>query len=71
MLRHRMNTIKGGGIMKKANEKKTDQVDRLKMMLEGFGIKTAKDLDAALSDTLGDLTIGIMTDRTLEAKNSA
>ena len=57
--------------MKKANEKKTDQVDRLKMMLEGFGIKTVKDLDAALSDTLDDLTIGIMTDRTLEAKNSA
>ena len=50
---------------------KNGQVDNLKNILEGFGIKTSKELDAALSETLDALTIGIMTDRTIGERNSA
>lgn len=57
--------------MEKTNEGQTGQVENLKSILEGFGIKTSKELDAALSETLDALTIGIMTDRAIGARNSA
>lgn len=57
--------------MKKTNEGQNGQVENLKSILEGFGIKTSKELDAALSETLDALAIGIMTDRTIGARNSA
>ena len=57
--------------MKKANKGQNGQVENLKSILEGFGIKTSKELDAALSETLDALTIGIMTDRAIGARNSA
>ena len=56
--------------MKKTNEGQNGQVENLKSIL-GFGIKTSKELDAALSETLDALTIGIMTDRAIGARNSA
>lgn len=52
--------------MKKTNEGQNGQVENLKSILEGFGIKTSKELDAALSETLG-----IMTDHAIGARNSA
>ena len=57
--------------MKKTNEGQNGQVENLKSILEGVGIKTSKELDAALSETLDALTIGIMTDCAIGARNSA
>lgn len=57
--------------MQKTNKGQTDQVENLKSILEGFGIKTSKELDVALSETLDALTIGIMTDHAIGARNSA
>lgn len=57
--------------MKKANEGQNGQVENLKSILEGLGIKTSNELDAALSETLDALTIGIMTDHAIGARNSA
>lgn len=57
--------------MGKANEGNNGQVDNLKSILKGFGISTSEELDAALSDALDALTLGIMTDRMIGAKNTA
>ena len=46
------------------------KAERLKDILKGFGIRTNKDLDEALSGALGAMTIGIMTERPVQ-KNSA
>ena len=54
----------------KESQNTASKAERLKDILKGFGIKTAKDLDEALSGALGAMTIGIMTDRPVQ-KNSA
>lgn len=46
------------------------KAERLKDILKGFGIKTTKDLDEALSGALGAMTIGIMTEKPVQ-RNSA
>jgi len=53
------------------NQGQPAQEENLKRILEGFGIKTAKELDAALSDALSVLTIGIMTEELAEVRNTA
>lgn len=55
--------------MKKSQEA-ASKAERLKDILKGFGIKTNKDLDEALSGALGAVTIGIMTEKPVKA-NSA
>lgn len=57
--------------MGKANEGNNGQIDNLKSILKGFGITTSEELDAALSDALDALTVGIMTDNMAGAKNTA
>lgn len=57
--------------MTKTNEGRNGQIDNLKSILKGFGINTSEELDAALSDALNALTIGIMTDKMSGAKNTA
>lgn len=47
------------------------KIDYLKEELKKFGITTPEELDAALSETLAKLTIGIMTEKPVEAVNSA
>lgn len=54
----------------KESQGMTIKEERLKDILKGFGIKTSKDLDKALSGALGAMTIGIMTERPVQ-KNSA
>ena len=56
--------------MAKKENQQTAQAERLKEILKGFGIRTNKDLDEALSGALGAMTIGIMTERPVQ-KNSA
>ena len=57
--------------MTKTNEGHNGQIDNLKSILKGFGINTSEELDAALSDALNALTIGMMTDKMSGAKNTA
>lgn len=57
--------------MGKVNEGNNGQIDNLKSILKGFGITTSEELDAALSDALDALTVGIMTDNMARAKNTA
>lgn len=57
--------------MGKTNEGHNSQIENLKSILKGFGINTSEELDDALSDALGALTIGIMTDNMIGAKNTA
>lgn len=47
-----------------------DKAENLKTILKGFGITTPAELDKALSDALGALTIGIMTESPVKV-NSA
>ena len=47
------------------------KIDYLKEELKKFGITTPEELDAALSETLAKLTIGIMTENPVEGVNSA
>lgn len=57
--------------MKKSNKSNQgDKAENLKIILKGFGITTPAELDKALSDALGALTIGIMTESPAKA-NSA
>ena len=50
----------------KESQNTASKAERLKDILKGFGIKTAKDLDEALSGALGAMTIGIMTERPVQ-----
>ena len=56
----------------KANDTRNqgDKAENLKNILKGFGITTPAELDKALSDALGALTIGIMTESPVKV-NSA
>lgn len=54
----------------KESQNTASKKERLKDILKGFGIKTNKDLDEALSGALGALTIGIMTEKPVQS-NSA
>ena len=47
----------------KESQNTASKAEHLKDILKGFGIKTAKDLDEALSGALGAMTIGIMTEK--------
>lgn len=47
----------------KESQNTASKAERLKDILKGFGIRTNKDLDEALSGALGTMTIGIMTEK--------
>ncbi|MDD3477391.1 MAG: hypothetical protein PHP32_00745 [Candidatus Izemoplasmatales bacterium] len=48
-----------------------DQAENLKRILSGFGIHTNEELDSALSDALEAVTIGIMTEKSINVKSTA
>lgn len=54
----------------KESQNTASKAERLKDILKGFGIRTNKDLDEALSGALGAMTIGIMTEKPVKV-NSA
>lgn len=47
----------------KESQNTASKAERLKDILKGFGIRTNKDLDEALSGALGAMMIGIMTEK--------
>ena len=47
----------------KESKNTASKAESLKYILKGFGIRTNKDLDEALSGALGAMTIGIMTEK--------
>lgn len=48
-----------------------EKAENLKSILSGFGIHTNSELDSALSDALEAMTIGIMTEKPMKARNTA
>lgn len=56
---------------KVTDDNNKNKVENLKSILKGFGITTSEELDAALSDALEAMTLGIMTESIKLPENSA
>ena len=57
--------------MAKKEMARKEQIENLKSILSGFNIHTNEELDSALSGALEAMTIGIMTEKPINVRNTA